>query len=89
MVGLYAGDVAHGVVEGQAEDLDVEVNGIAGQMALGPAPVAVFDDETGVGGQRVGGCVVGAAAARERAGQRGFARAPTGCFQAKGWSSTT
>ena len=43
--------MAHGVVEGQAEDLDVEVNGVAGQIAFGPAPVAVFDDETGVGGQ--------------------------------------
>jgi hypothetical protein len=27
---LCAGDLTHGVVEGQAEDLDVEVNGIAG-----------------------------------------------------------
>jgi hypothetical protein len=26
--GLCGGDLAHGVVEGQAEDLDVEVNGI-------------------------------------------------------------
>ena len=30
-------------MEGQAEDLDMEVNGIAGQIALGPAPVTVFD----------------------------------------------
>ncbi len=35
---LRAGDLAHGVVEGEAEDLDVEVNGVAGQVALGPAP---------------------------------------------------
>ena len=29
--------------------MDVEVNGVAGQIAFGPAPVAVFDDETGIG----------------------------------------
>jgi hypothetical protein len=28
--GSSAGDLAHGVVEGQAEDLDVEVDGVAG-----------------------------------------------------------
>ena len=49
--GLCAGDLAHGVVEGQAEDLDVEVDGVAGEIAFGPAPVAVFDDEAGIGGQ--------------------------------------
>jgi hypothetical protein len=38
-------------VEGQAEDLDAEVNGVAGEVAFRPAPVAVFDDETGKGGQ--------------------------------------
>ena len=51
VVGLCAGDLAHGVVEGQAEDLDMEVNGVAGEVALRPAPVAVFDDEAGKGGQ--------------------------------------
>ena len=51
MVGLCAGDLTHGVVEGEAEDLDVEVNGVAGEVTLRPAPVAVFDDETGIGGQ--------------------------------------
>ena len=51
VVVLCAGDPAHGVVEGQAEDLDVEVDGVAGQIALGPAPVTVFDDEAGIGGQ--------------------------------------
>ena len=45
---LDAGDLAHGIVEGQAEDLDMKVNGVAGQVAFGPAPVAVFDDETGI-----------------------------------------
>jgi len=28
--GLCAGDLAHGVVAGQAEDLDVELNGVSG-----------------------------------------------------------
>jgi len=49
--GLCAGDLAHGVVERQAKNLDVEVNGVAGEVAFGPAPVAVFDDEPGIGGQ--------------------------------------
>jgi len=30
-----AGDAAHGVVEGQAQDLDIEVSGVTGQIALG------------------------------------------------------
>ena len=47
---LGAGDLAHGIMEGQAEHLDVEVNGVASQIALGPAPVTVFDGETGIGG---------------------------------------
>jgi len=46
-----AGDLAHGVVEGQAEHLDVEVDGVAGHVSLWPAPVAVFDDESGIGRQ--------------------------------------
>ena len=50
---LGAGDLAHGIMEGQAEDLDMEVNGVPGQIALRPAPVAVFDDETGIGGQGI------------------------------------
>jgi hypothetical protein len=29
----------------------MEVNGVTGQIALRPAPVAVFDDQTGIGGQ--------------------------------------
>lgn len=49
--GLCADDLAHGIVEGQAENLDVEVNGVAGEVPFRPAPVAVFDDETGIGGQ--------------------------------------
>ena len=46
--GLLTGNLAHGVVEGQAEDLDVEVDGIASEVAFGPAPVTVFDDEAGI-----------------------------------------
>ena len=38
-------------MEGEAEDLDVEVNGVAGEVSFGPAPVTVFDEETGVGRQ--------------------------------------
>lgn len=38
-------------MEGQAEDLDVEVNGVAGEVTLRPAPVTVFDDEAGIGWQ--------------------------------------
>ena len=49
--GLGSRDLAHGVVEGQAEDLGTEVDGIAGQIALWPAPIGVFDDQTGIGGQ--------------------------------------
>ena len=38
-------------MEGEAEHLDVEVDGVAGQVAFWPAPVAIFDDQTGIGGQ--------------------------------------
>ncbi len=48
---LSAGDQAHGVVEGQAEELDTEVNGISSKVALRPTPIAVFDDKAGIGGQ--------------------------------------
>ena len=50
--GLFGGNLAHGIVEGQAEDLDVEVDGIASEVAFGPAPVTVFDDEAGIGGTK-------------------------------------
>ena len=33
------------------QDLDEEVNGVAGQVALGPAPVVVFNDQARKGGQ--------------------------------------
>lgn len=47
-----SGDVAHGVVEAQAEHAHEEVDGVAGQVALGPAPVAVFNEQSWIGGQR-------------------------------------
>ena len=43
-----AGDLAHGVMEAQAVDLDEEVNGVAGPVACGPTPIAVFDDQAGI-----------------------------------------
>ena len=49
---LLAGDnLAHGVVKRQAEHAHEEVNGVAGQIAFGPAPVTVFDDKAGISGQ--------------------------------------
>ncbi len=48
---LRSGDFAHGVVEGETQDLDKEVDGVAGEVSLGPAPVAFLDDETGIGGE--------------------------------------
>jgi hypothetical protein len=35
-------DLAHGVVEGQAEDMGLEVDGVACAIAFGPTPVAVL-----------------------------------------------
>lgn len=49
---LRCDDCLHGVVEGQPEDLHEEVDGVAGSVAFGPTPVAVFHDETGEGGYR-------------------------------------
>jgi hypothetical protein len=48
---LRRSDLAHGVVKGQAKDLDKEVDGVACQLSLRPAPVAVFDDDAGMCGQ--------------------------------------
>ena len=44
-------------MEGQAEHLDVEVNGVAGEVAFWPAPIAVFDDQAGIGRQNKIACV--------------------------------
>ena len=49
---LGTDDLAHGLVEAQAEDLDEEVDGVAGLVTLGPAPIAILDDQTGKGGQK-------------------------------------
>ena len=49
--GLGPSNFAHGVVEGEAEHLDKEVDGVAGAVSLGPTPIGVFDDEAGKGGQ--------------------------------------
>jgi hypothetical protein len=46
-----AGNLAHGLVEGQAEHPHKEINGVAFQISLRPAPVAVFDEQTWVIGQ--------------------------------------
>ncbi len=47
---LRSQEFAHGVVEAQTQDVRAEVDGISGEVALGPAPVAVLHDETGKGG---------------------------------------
>ena len=44
-------DFAHGLMEGKTQDLNKEVDSIASQVALGPAPVVFLDDEAGKGGQ--------------------------------------
>lgn len=49
--GSWAEDLAHGIVEAHAEDLDKEVDGVAVEIALGPAPVAFLDQESRKGGQ--------------------------------------
>ncbi len=48
---LRSVDFAHGVVKGETQDLDKEVDGVAGEVSLGPAPVAFLDDETGIDGK--------------------------------------
>ena len=40
-VALRCGQLAHGIVEGQAQDLGVEVDGVAGEVTVGPAPPGV------------------------------------------------
>ncbi len=44
-------DLAHGVVEGEFEDVDEEVDGVAFAVVLRPAPIGFFEDEAGKGGQ--------------------------------------
>ena len=45
-------DIVHGLLEGQTQDLGMEVDGVASEVTLRPAPVAVLDDEAGKGGQQ-------------------------------------
>ena len=51
-------NLEHGVVEGQAEHLNAEVDGVAGEVALRPAPIAVLDDEARISGQSKIACFV-------------------------------
>ena len=39
-------------MKGQAKNLDEKVDSVACQIAFRPAPVAVFDDKAGIGGQK-------------------------------------
>ena len=36
-------------MERQSQNFHAEVDGVASQVALGPAPIAIFDDEAGIG----------------------------------------
>ncbi len=47
----WLGDLAHRIVEGEAEHLDKEVDGVASEVALRPAPVAVFEEQAFVSRQ--------------------------------------
>ena len=42
---LLGCNLTHRVVEGEAQDLDEEVDGIASFVPLWPTPVTVFDDQ--------------------------------------------
>ena len=48
---LFADDLSHGIVERKAEDFDMKVDGVSGEVTLGPSPVGFFYDETLVGRQ--------------------------------------
>jgi hypothetical protein len=43
--------LAHGLVEGKAQNLDKEVDGVSSFVLLGPSPIGVFDKESFEGGQ--------------------------------------
>lgn len=56
--GSQSGDLAHGIMEGETEDLGEEVDGVARFVVSGPAPVGVLEQETRViGGFEVAGVV--------------------------------
>ena len=44
-------DLAHSLMEGEAEHLDEQVDGIASQLARWPTPIAVFDEQALVSDQ--------------------------------------
>jgi len=44
-------DQTHGVVEGKPQDFGEEVDGVSGEIPLGPAPVIFFDQESWIGAQ--------------------------------------
>jgi hypothetical protein len=44
-------DLAHSLIEGEAENLDKQVDGVACQSALWPTPIAVFDEQALVSDQ--------------------------------------
>src|SRR3990172_3541064 len=49
---LRSHQFGHGLMEGSPEDMDEEIDGVAGQLAFGPAPIRVFHDEAGKGGHQ-------------------------------------
>lgn len=50
-------DLTHGVVEGQTQDFDAEVDGVPGEVALGPSPIAFLDDQARIVLQAVIACL--------------------------------
>jgi hypothetical protein len=48
---LRSKNLAHGIVEGKAKDLDKEVDGVSALVLLGPPPIGVFDDQPLVAGE--------------------------------------
>jgi hypothetical protein len=77
-------DDRHGLMEGTAEHLDEEVNGIAAFVGVEAAPVAALDDEAAEVGQfEVVACLRSACYATARRGADA-----AGCFPSPdGWSA--
>ena len=49
-------DLAHGGVQGEAQDMDEEVDGVPGFVPSWPAPITVFDNQTWKSGQNEIAC---------------------------------
>ena len=49
--GLRGFSLSHRLPAHHWKVLGTEVDGVAGQIALWPSPIGVFDDQTGIGGQ--------------------------------------